>query len=234
MVLGVVQFFGLTRYVRRPYLAAIYGKFQHQLTLENQGWLSLSDCSTGSGTLYVMPDVKASTAYTLLRPFVQQSSNGNAWELDISTPHFHGAAMGAGQELSTKTHPHISPHGFIPIPRVCPGDAVFWHCDVAHMVEAEHLGSSDSSVLYIPSVPLCDVNVEYLRRQRNNFELGIAPPDFPAGVGESQHKGRGKSDDIHSVKGKQGMGIAKFVANEQLTPGQKVAIATANSILGFD
>ncbi|KAF4999736.1 hypothetical protein F66182_16270, partial [Fusarium sp. NRRL 66182] len=155
-----------------------------------QGWLSLSDCGPGSGTLRVMPDLVASTAYTLLRPFFRQTPNGIGWEVDLDTPQFHGAAMGAGQELAITTHPHINPHGFVSIPHVRPGDAVFWHCDVAHMVESEHQGTNDSSVLYIPSVPLCEVNSRYVKRQRDNFGQGIAPPDFPAGVGESKHKGR--------------------------------------------
>ena len=28
------------------------------------------------------------------------------------------------------------------------------HCDLIHAVEAEHTGTGDSSVLYIPTVPL--------------------------------------------------------------------------------
>lgn len=181
----------------------------------------------------MMTDLVASTAYTLLRPFVKQSPNGVNWELDLDTTQFHGAAMGAGQELATATHPHLNPHGFVSIPRVCPGDAVFWHCDVAHMVEAEHRDTSDSSVLYIPSVPLCEVNSTYIKRQRENFEQGIAPPDFPGGVGESQHKGRGQSEDIKSTAGRRAMGLEEFETFDHLTPGQRVAAKVANEILGF-
>lgn len=180
-----------------------------------------------------MPDLVASTAYTLLRPFVRKTPNGIDWELDLDTPQFHGAAMGAGQELATITHPHINPHGFVSIPRVRPGDAVFWHCDVAHMVEAEHGGTSDSSVLYIPSVPLCEVNSTYVKRQRENFVEGIAPPDFPGGVGESQHKGRGQNEDIKSTAGRRAMGLERFEVSEHLTTGQIVAAEVANAILAL-
>jgi hypothetical protein len=180
-----------------------------------------------------MPDLVASTAYTLLRPFVKQSPNGNDWELDLDTPRFHGAVMGAGQELTTTTHPHLNPHGFVSIPHVRPGDAVFWHCDVAHMVEAEHHGTSDSSVLYIPSVPLCEVNSTYVKKQRENFEQGIAPPDFPGGMGESGHKGRGQVGDIKSIDGRRAMGLERFEISEHLTPGQKVAAEVANKILSL-
>ena len=33
----------------------------------------------------------------------------------------------------------------ISVPKVYPGDAVFWHCDVIHAVEVEHNGTSDSA-----------------------------------------------------------------------------------------
>ncbi|KAI7973673.1 hypothetical protein EIK77_004279 [Talaromyces pinophilus] len=165
--------------------------------------------------------------------YSDRSSDGVEWELDLDSPHFHGAAMGSGQELATATHSHLNPHGFVSIPRVRPGDAVFWHCDVAHMVEAEHRGTSDSSVLYIPSVPLCEVNSVYIKRQRENFEQGIAPPDFPGGVGESQHKGRGQAEDIESTAGRRAMGLERFGVVEHSTPGQRVVAEVANDILGF-
>ncbi|WAO96089.1 Hypothetical protein NCS54_01375100 [Fusarium falciforme] len=91
-----------------------------------QGWLSLSDCAPANGSLRVLPDLKASTAYTLLRPFVRPTPGG--WDLDPNSSFFHGAAMGAGQELLPNQHPHVSPAGFVTIPRMRPGDAVFWHC----------------------------------------------------------------------------------------------------------
>lgn len=100
------------------------------------------------------------------------------------------------------------------------------------MVESEHQGTSDSSVLYIPSVPLCEVNSRYVKRQRDNFGQGIAPPDFPAGVGESKHKGRGQSEDIKSTTGRQAMGLERFEVSDHLTPGRRIAMEVANAILG--
>lgn len=197
-----------------------------------QGWLSLSDCAPGAGTLRVMPDLIASTAYTMLRPFVRQDSTGR-WIFDNETSTFHGAAMGTGQEWTAADHSHIYSRGFVPIPRVQPGDAVFWHCDVAHMVDNEHNGTGDSSVLYIPAVPLCEVNSHYLRNQRQLFLEGRPPPDFPGGIGESQHKSRGTLHDI-SEEGKRAMGCSKFTANPSASPGQQEALKTANNILGFE
>lgn len=195
-----------------------------------QGWLSLSHCSPTNGTLRVLPDLKASTAYTILRPFV--SGSGDDWSLDLNSPTFPGAAMGAGQELPGHQFPHISPGGFVSIPTVRPGDAVFWHCDVAHMVEGEHLGDQDASVFYIPAAPLCDTNADYLRRQRENFLRSRPPPDFPGGVGESEHTGAGTDQDL-SDAGKRAMGCGSFDPSRATTVGERAAYEFANKTLGF-
>ncbi|SQC91864.1 Protein of uncharacterised function (DUF1479) [Cedecea neteri] len=50
-----------------------------------------------------------------------------------------------------------------------PGDTVFWHCDVIHAVENEHLGEFDSNVMYIAAAPWCEKNAEYLPRQWDAF-----------------------------------------------------------------
>ena len=66
------------------------------------------------------------------------------------------------------------------------------HCDVVHAVEAHHGGKGDSSVLYIPAVPLtvhkcvflktsfCLMlmvySANYIRDQRVNFLAGLPPP----------------------------------------------------------
>ncbi|CAH0047470.1 unnamed protein product [Clonostachys solani] len=196
-----------------------------------QGWLSLSNCAPTNGSLRVFPDLKASTAYTLLRPFVTKT--GDRWSLDTKSPIFHGTAMGAGQELLPSLHSHISPGGFVTIPTVRPGDAVFWHCDTAHMVEAEHQGTEDASVFYIPSFPLCNINASYLKRQRENF-LGLRPPpDFPGGIGESEHVDAGSVAYL-SPEGKRAMGCSPFDPNLASTPGEKSAYEFANKTLEFD
>ncbi|KAG2338313.1 hypothetical protein BDR05DRAFT_969383, partial [Suillus weaverae] len=40
------------------------------------------------------------------------------------------------------------------IPDIQPGDQVYWHCDTVHSVEQLHSGQKDSSIFYIPAVPL--------------------------------------------------------------------------------
>jgi hypothetical protein len=109
---------------------------------------------------------------------------------------FHGAAMGAGQELGADAHSHLAPDGFVSMPYVRPGDAVFRHCDTAHMVGSEHQGREDASVLYIPSEPLCDVNTGCLKKRKGSFISAISPLDFLRGVGESERVGRGTVDHL--------------------------------------
>lgn len=46
------------------------------------------------------------------------------------------------------------------------------HCDQVHAVEAMNQMKTDSSVLYIPSTPLCPRSSQYLYRQRAAFESG--------------------------------------------------------------
>jgi hypothetical protein len=177
-----------------------------------------------------MPDVVASTAYVIMRPFVK-SDDAGGWEIDNSSPVFHGAAMGAGHELNTEEHSHLKPNSFVSIPGVHPGDAVFWHCDVAHMVEPEHKGVEDGTVFYIPILPLCELNAKYVRDQRASFLNRTPPIDFPGGVGESKHVGCGQVSDI-GKEGYPAMGLELFDTDSSRTFGERVAIESANKILG--
>ena len=69
---------------------------------------------------------------------------------DISSPDFPGIySIGrgfAGPRPNTETHPHMKlDQTMVSVPKVFPGDMVFWHCDVVHSVEREHTGRNDSS-----------------------------------------------------------------------------------------
>jgi hypothetical protein len=47
---------------------------------------------------------------------------------------------------TNSTHPHLElGKTMTSVPKVYPGDMVFWHCDVVHSVEEEHLGDGDSA-----------------------------------------------------------------------------------------
>ncbi|KAF9031696.1 DUF1479-domain-containing protein [Hymenopellis radicata] len=155
-------------------------------------------------------------AYILLRPFFRPSVSGHLsdWELDLDTTSFPGASIGATQELNANTHPHLRlDETMVALPKVQPGDQVYWHCDVVHAVEAARQGKTDSSVLYIPAVPLTLENADYLRDQRIFSEKGFAPPDFPGGDGERYNTGRGTVDDIATAEGRRAVGFELFPTN---------------------
>ncbi len=66
---------------------------------------------------------------------------------------------------------------------------------------------------------------------------GTPGPDFPSGVGESQHIGRLTPDFVMqntSLEGQQAMGLAKFPTNRRGIPdGEHKMLERANEILGF-
>ena len=191
-----------------------------------QGWLSLSETGPSEGTLKVFPFLKEATAYWILRPFVHQTLSGD-WELDTTDSQFHGAVPGRGQELFPQTHPHLGlPNSLPSLPIMRPGDFVFWQGDAIHAVEAVHRGKNEAIVMYIPSVPLCDMNADYIKVQKEAFLNGIPPPDFPGGVGESCHVGRGDAKLLKDSQAKAAFGFEKF-------EGDRVVIRRANEILGF-
>lgn len=196
-----------------------------------QGWLSASTVGPGEGGLLVNPLLKLATSYWLLRPFFKQNSHANNWEVD-TTSIWQGAIPGRGQEMNDKLHPHLElSTSMIPIPMVLPGDMVFWHCDTIHAVDTVHRGHLDSSVFYIPAVPLCETNVTYLAQQRDAFLEGRPPPDFPGGEGESCHTGRATLPLLTEVGGRRSMGFERFQSNSDMESGEKEMIERANLIL---
>lgn len=205
-----------------------------------QGWTALSNTGPGEGTLRVFPNLQLSTAYTLLRPFFRprnasssSSFDAEDWVPDLESSAFPGSMPGNTQEYTDGTHPHLRlEEAMVEIGRVEAGDQVYWHCDTIHSVESFHGGKTDSSVLYIPAVPLTLQNADYLRDQRIAFEQGIPPPDFPGGEGESQCQGRATKEDALglSLEGRRALGYAEFVAGEGLDEG---FVREVNRVLGF-
>ena len=188
-----------------------------------QGWLSLSHTLAGEGTLKVLPFLLESTAYIVLRPFfhplqprtsctseAEYLDPGN-WAFDPTSRRFPGCSLGHNIELTPETHPHLKlTETMTSIPRVEPGDMVLWHCDAVHAVEPKHAGKGDSSVLYIPAIPTTKVNWEYVMHQRQCFERGVPPPDFPGGQGEAQYTGRGTPEDVKGDKARRSLGLMEL------------------------
>ncbi|THH13880.1 hypothetical protein EW146_g6392 [Bondarzewia mesenterica] len=205
----------------RPNQASIFRTFQ--------GWLAMSETAPHEGTLKVFPDVIASNAYTILRPFFrpvaspisQDPLDPRNWEYeneDISTPDFPGIYKHdvgfIGPRPTTESHPHMKlDETMTSVPKVYPGDMVFWHCDVVHSVEEEHTGSGDSAVMYIPAVPMTAQNATYIQRQKETFLQGVTPPDFPKVSPEAIYPaGIGKPEDIVGPLGRRAMGFQIEVA----------------------
>lgn len=210
-----------------------------------QGWTSISTTGPGEGTLRVLPMLSLSTAYNLLRPFFKPtrfiaSSDGknvpsleaDDWVPDLESPEFPGSRLGKTQEMNVGTHPHLQlARTMVSVPTVEPGDQVYWHCDGVHAVESRHAGKGDSSVMYIPAVPLTLYNTQYLDKQREAFLLGFPPSDFPGGEGESRFKGRAIPEDVRNVEGCRILGFAPFDVPQDATEGARMVIEEANSIL---
>ncbi|KAK4184078.1 hypothetical protein QBC35DRAFT_67931 [Podospora australis] len=218
-----------------------------------QGWLAMSRCGPGQGTLLVNPLVREAAVYTLLRPFFRARRElkdlagdkdrflaADNWEFtggEVMTSELQGATPGHGQEFPEGMHPHLElDRTMVHMPEVKPGDYVVWHCDTIHAVDKTHNGTSDSSVLYIPVCPTTEASARYVARERAAFLEGTPPPDFPGGKGESEHIGRptaGYVKQYRSPAGAQAMGLEPLEATTGDTPGGKQAVKAANEVLGF-
>lgn len=94
-----------------------------------QGWTSMSTTSPGEGTLRVVPMLRLSIAYIMLRPFFRQKDGSDEWEVDLEGTSFPGAHLGGKQFLSKGTHPHLQlDKTLVGIPTVEPGDQVYCSC----------------------------------------------------------------------------------------------------------
>jgi hypothetical protein len=185
-----------------------------------QGWLAMSETAPTQGTLRVFPDVLLSNAYLILRPFFtptvpvdsEEIYEGKNWKFDLSKPDFPGIIPRDGGFAGPKPTPELHPNmrldeTMVSVPKVNPGDTVFWHCDVVHSVEKDHTGEGDSAVMYIPALPLTPVNQDYVNRQAVTFLAGQRPPDFPKGPGEAEYVGVATIADVISEAGKRAMGL---------------------------
>ncbi len=85
-----------------------------------QGWTALTGSGSGDGTLRVMPALKESTAYLLLRPLLPS----------VTTREMPGCDWGQFRP-SAEWHAELF-DAMVPVPKVRPGDSVWWHPDMLH------------------------------------------------------------------------------------------------------
>ncbi|KAF8742157.1 hypothetical protein RHS02_04110, partial [Rhizoctonia solani] len=215
-----------------------------------QGWLAMSSTGPGEGTIRFFPDLTLSTAYIMLRPFFKPL-DGNVnnidpsnWKIDVGgSPNFEGVQRELDPDgtetfrsiqLNNESHPHLAlDHTMTSVPKVNPGDMVFWHCDLIHSVESTHSGTQDSSVMYIPAVPVTTANAAYVARQRDTFLVGMPPPDFPQypDTGESKFVSKGLPEHIQSAEGQSSMGLKPFSTSlPSLKFGEKDVLNKANAL----
>ena len=86
-----------------------------------QGWTSLSNSGPGDGTLKVLPLLKEAIAHAMMRPLLDDIPENmipgyQPKKILYFVPQFHSKLIDA----------------MVSIPKVSPGDTVWWHCDIIH------------------------------------------------------------------------------------------------------
>jgi hypothetical protein len=156
-----------------------------------QGWTALSDQGPGDGTLQLIP-IANLMGWLLLR----------ALQPDVAPDELCGAKAGKAMPFEPRWH-EAAAAAQVPIPKVQPGDTVWWHNDVIHAVEREHRGKGYSNVIYIGAAPWCPKNAAFLPRQAEAFRLGKSCPDFAAEDYEVDFEGRATEADLTPLGRKQ-------------------------------
>lgn len=103
-----------------------------------QGWTALTPASPSAGTLMLYPNISSVIAYVLLRPFFSPPVNkedlmdASKWTFDPESSWFPGTMKDQSQRLSPTSHPHLRLEKCVTyIPKMNPGDTVWWHTDVS-------------------------------------------------------------------------------------------------------
>jgi hypothetical protein len=163
----------------------------------HQGWIALTPQGPGDGTLQLIPIIRG-IAYHLLRGLCD----------DVPEDELAGAAPCRALSVTKRWHAPLLA-GLVSIPRVEPGDTVWWHTDIAHAVEDVNRGSGYANVIYVGAAPYCAKNAAYLQKQKAAFLSGESPPDFAAENYEVNYQGRATPDDLTEL-GKRQMGLVEW------------------------
>jgi len=175
-----------TEEIPSPAVCSVFRSFQ--------GWTAMSQQGPGDGTLQLIP-IANLMGWILLR----------ALQPDVSADELCGAQAGKALPFDPRWH-EAAAAALVAIPRVMPGDTVWWHNDIIHAVEKEHRGSGTSNVIYIGAVPWCDKNAAFLPRQAKAFLEGRSCPDFAPEDYEVDFEGRATALDLTPL-GRRQMGL---------------------------
>ena len=156
-----------------------------------QGWTALTEQGPNDGTLQLIPIAKA-MAYVLTR----------ALQDDVPVDELCGSKIGRALSVNNDYHSLLL-KGLVSIPKMKPGDTVWWHPDVIHAVEDKHSGKNYSNVIYVGATPYCKKNLDYTIKQSKKFLEGKSPPDFAPEDYEINYKGRIKLGDLSLLAKKQ-------------------------------
>jgi Gig2-like len=147
-----------------------------------QGWTALSDMHPDDGVLHVVP-IPAAVGYRLV--------HGLAGELGLLGEPVPAPRRDAADELLTRA--------LVPIPVIEPGDTVWWHGDLYHLVGDAANESRWSNVMYIGAAPRCPRNDVYRATMLDPFARGASPVDFPADDFEVDFTDRATVDDLNEL-----------------------------------
>ena len=172
-----------TKEIESPAVSHVFRTFQ--------GWVALTEQGPGDGTLQLIPIAK-SMAYILTRALLD----------DVDEKDLCSSMPARALSVNSKYHSLLL-RGLVSIPKMNPGDTVWWHPDVVHAVEDHHSGAGYSNVVYVGSTPYCEKNLAYARKQNKKFLEGKSPPDFAAEDYEVTYKNRAKIKDLTLLGKKQ-------------------------------
>jgi len=156
-----------------------------------QGWTALTEQGPNDGTLQLIPIVKG-MAYILTRALLD----------DVPENDLCGSKLGKALSVNKDYH-ELLLKGLVSIPKMKPGDTIWWHPDVVHAVEDKHLGKNYSNVVYVGATPYCKKNLDYIVKQSRKFLAGKSPPDFAPEDYEIDYKNRVKLEDLSKLAKKQ-------------------------------
>ena len=162
-----------------------------------QGWTALTEQGPNDGTLQLIPIAKG-IAYVLTRALLN----------DVPENELCGSKLGRALSVNKNYHSLLL-KGLISIPKMKPGDTIWWHPDVVHAVEDQHSGKNYSNVVYVGATPYCKKNLKYVTKQSIKFLHGKSPPDFASEDFEVNYEGRINFEDLSDLAKKQ-LGFKKW------------------------